>query len=115
MEEFVITFYKNFLEEKTLKIIQSSTKESLINMITSSLNLIISSIEQPIPLEEYMEILIDKHPNFVNIIKNSDLFTKSFMKALVDTFKGNYNDRLGSLWYKAVSNFCTSVNLLLTK
>ena len=42
------------------------------------------------------------------MIENKDLFVRSFMNAVVYTFKGNYTERLGNLWYKAVTSFVNS-------
>ena len=109
LQSFVVTFYESFLAKKTLNFIQNNSKESLINMLSASLNLIISSIQQPLPLEEYLNILITNYPSFTSMMKNKDLFVSSFMNAVIYTYKKNYNERLGNLWYKAVSNFATSV------
>ena len=112
-ENFVISFYETFLQNKTLEIIQNNTKESLINMLVASLNIIISSIEHPIPIIEYKNILNSKYPDFTNMLMKRDLFIKSFMFAIVDTFKDNYNERLGYLWFKQVSDFINSYFLSL--
>lgn len=112
-QTFILSFYRAFLEKKTLKFVQNETEESLVNMVSVSLNLIITCIENPIPLTEYIDNLITKHPKFPEMVKDTNLFAKAFMKALLDTFKENYNERLGILWYKAVSTFAVSVNYLL--
>ena len=112
-ENFVIKFYEGFLASQTLKFIQNRSKEDLINMFSSALNLIITSIEQPIPLEEYMDILINKQPGFAGLIKNKELFIKSFMNALIDSFKQNYTERLGLLWYKSAFNTISQMNTFL--
>ena len=108
LQSFVVTFYESFLEKQTLNFIQNNTKESLINMLSASLNLIISSIQQPLPLDDYINILITNYPSFPSMIENKDLFVRSFMNAVVYTFKGNYTERLGNLWYKAVTSFVNS-------
>ena len=112
-QNFILSFYGAFLGKSTLKYVQNESEESLINMVSASLNLIITCLESPIPLSDYIDILIETHPTFPELIKNSDLFIKSFMKAIVNTFKENYNERLGILWYKAVSTFTLSVDYLL--
>lgn len=112
-QNFVLAFYGAYLGKTTLKFVQKESEESLINMVSASLNLIITCLEDPIPLSDYIDILVGTHPTFPEFIKNTDLFTKSFMRALVNTFKGNYNERLGMLWYKAVSIFALSVDHLL--
>ena len=109
LQSFVVTFYESFLEKQTLNFIQNNNKESLINMLSASLNLIISSIQQPLPLDDYINILTTNYPSFPSMIKNKDLFVRSFMNAVVYSFKGNYTERLGNLWYKAVTSFVTSV------
>jgi hemoglobin-like flavoprotein len=112
-EKFVKSFYKSFLEINTLKLVQNKSNESLINLLSSSLNIIICTIEHPIPIDDYMDILITKHPDFKEMIKNKDLFVKSFIYAIIDTFASNYNDRIGAIWTKAIANFVVSVNLFL--
>ena len=112
-EKFVITFYEGYLHQQTVKLIRKNSKESLINMFSSAFNLIVSSIEQPIPLDDYIDILKEKHPNFEYFMMNKDLFIKGFMNALINSLKSNYNERIGMLWYKAVSNFTISMNKLL--
>ena len=107
-ENFVISFYETFLQNKTLEIIKNNTKESLINMLVASLNIIISSIEHPIPIIEYKIILNSKYTDFTNIIMKRDLFIKSFMFGFVDTFKDIFNERLGYLWFILVSDFFNS-------
>ena len=82
-------------------------------MVSASLNLIITCITDPNPLADYIDILVETHPNFPKLLKNTDLFSKSFMNALIGSFKENYNERLGILWFKAVSTFVISVNTLL--
>ena len=109
LQSFVVTFYESFLEKQTLSFIQNNTKESLINMLSASLNLIIASIEQPLPLDDYLNVLVNSYPSFPSMIKNKDLFVRSFMNAVVYSFKGNYNERLGNLWYNAVASFVTTV------
>ena len=112
-QTFILSFYKAFLEKKTLKFVQKETEESLINMVSASLNLIITCIENPIPLADYIDILVATHPKFPELVKDTELFAKAFMKSLIDTFKENYNERLGILWFKAVSTFAISVDFLL--
>ncbi len=114
-QQFVLSFYGAFLGKKTLKIVQNETEESLVNMVSASLNLIITCLESPIPLAEYIDTLIQRHPNYPAMVKNTDLFAKSFMKALINTFKENYNERLGMLWFKAVSTFAVSVDNLIKR
>ena len=112
-QTFVLSFYKEFLGKNTLKFVQQETEESLVNMISSSLNLIITCLENPFPLADYIAIIVSNYPKFPEMIKNKDLFVKSFMNALLNCFKENYNERLGMLWYKAVSIFSVSVDFLL--
>ena len=112
-QTFVLSFYREFLSRNTLKFVQGESEESLINMVSASLNLIITCLHSPIPLADYIETLVYYNPNFIELVKNSDLFAKSFMKAVLDSFKENYNERLGVLWFKAVSTFAVSVNSLL--
>ena len=112
-QTFVLSFYRTFLGKSTLKFVQNQSEESLINMVSASLNLIITCISDPNPLADYIDILVETHPNFPELLKNSDLFSKSFMNALIGAFKKNYNERLGVLWFKAVSTFAVSVNSLL--
>ena len=114
LQSFVVTFYESYLDKKTLSFIQNNTKESLINMLSASLNLIIASIQQPLPLGEYLNIMMTNYPSFTDMMKNKDLFVSSFMNAVIYTFKTNYNERLGNLWYKAVFNFASSVEPYLT-
>ena len=113
-ENFVVSFYKNFLAEQTLKFIKNNSKENLINMLTTSLNIIVSSIEHPIPLEEYVQILDLKYPYFSDLIKKPDLFTQAFMFAIIDTYKENYTDRLGELWYRIAFKFVTEMYLFFS-
>ncbi len=110
-QKFIKSFYESFSEKSTIIFVKNTSEESLINMLSSCLNLIISSLEQPIPLDEYMDILKSRHPNFPGMIKNKDLFVKSFMQAIINTFKNNYNDRIGNLWFKAVTIFVSTVSL----
>ena len=112
-QNFVLSFYGAFLDKNTLKFVQKESEESLINMVSASLNLIITCLDSPIPLGDYIDILIQRHPNFPQIVKNTDLFAKAFMRALINTFKENYNERLGMLWFKAVSTFAVSIDYLL--
>ena len=105
LEQFVSNFYQHFLEKETLHFIQHHSKESLINMFSTTLNIIIAHTDESFPLEEYITILKTEYPGIVIMIQNKGLFINSFMQALVDTLKGNYTDRLGYLWYKAISSF----------
>ena len=114
-QSFVISFYGAFLDKKTLKFVQKESEESLINMVSASLNLIITCLDNPIPLADYIDLLAERHPNFPELVKDTDLFAKSFMKAIMSSFKENYNERLGILWFKAVSTFAVSVDYLLKK
>ena len=110
---FVNSFYKTFQERESTNFIASSSEEALVNILSSSLNLIITSLEQPGSLREFGPILVGRQPNFRRLLKNRELFLKSFIFAIVDTFKDNYNDRLGLLWYRAVSDFSSSINLII--
>ena len=112
-QSFVLSFYGAFLDKKTLKFVQNESEESLINMVSASMNLIITCLDNPIPLVDYIDLLAERHPNFPALVKDTDLFAKSFMKAIMDTFKKNYNERIGILWFKAVSTFAISVDYLL--
>lgn len=114
-QTFVLSFYRGFLGKDTLPFVKNESEESLINMLTVSLNLIITCIETPFPLADYIENIAQNYPNYPQLVKNTDLFAKSFMKALIGTFKDNYTERLGVLWYKAVSTFAVSVDSLLKK
>lgn len=113
-QNFVKAFYNSFSEKSTSTFIENNSEESLINMLSSCLNLIITSLEQPIPLDEYMDILKVRHPSFPGMIKNKDLFVKSFMRAIIETFQNNYNERIGNLWFKAVMSFTTTVSLFFS-
>ena len=105
MEQLVVHFYQNFLHEKNLKLIKQNTNESLINMFSSSLSMIISQIEHPFSIQEYFRILLMKHPDFITMMEDKNLFQQSLMNALIDVFGVNYSERLGNLWYRAVSNY----------
>ncbi len=105
LEKFVSSFYEHFLDKETLKFIQHHSKESLINMFSSSLNIIIAHTDESFPTEEYINILKTQYPGITIMTQNKGLFISSFMQAIVDTLKENYNDRLGYLWYKAISSF----------
>ena len=105
LEKFVSNFYQHFLDKDTLEFIQHHSKESLINMFSSSLNIIIAHTEESFPTEEYINILKAQYPGITIMIQNKGLFISSFMEAIVDTLKENYYDRLGYLWYKAISSF----------
>ena len=105
LEQFVSNFYQHFLDQETLEFIQHHSKESLINMFSSSLNIIIAHTDESFPLGEYIDILKTQYPGISIMLQNKGLFISSFMQALVDTLKENYTDRLGYLWYKAISSF----------
>lgn len=105
LENFVSHFYEHFLEKDTLKFIQQNSNESLINMFSSSLNIIISHTNDTFPLNEYLDVLITQHPGIKIMMHHKELFVNSFMQALIDTFKENYTERLGMLWFKSVSSF----------
>lgn len=112
-QNFIISFYSDFLGiggKNNLHFVQQQSEESLINMISVSLNLIITCLESPTPLVDYLDNLIAQHPNYKGIISNPDLFIKAFMKAIINTFKENYNERLGLLWFNACSIFAHSMN-----
>ena len=105
LEDFVSNFYQHFLEQETLDFIQHHSKESLINMFSSSLNIAIAHTDESFPVDEYITILKTEYPGITIMVQNKGLFINSFMQAIVDTLKGNYTDRLGYLWYKAISSF----------
>lgn len=105
LEKFVSNFYERFLDKDTLEFIQHHSKESLINMFSSSLNVIIAHTDETFPTEEYINMLKAQYPGITIMVQNRGLFISSFMQALVDTLKENYTDRLGYLWYKAISSF----------
>ena len=113
LKNFVFSFYKAFISKKISKFDRKESESSLINMLSASTNLIITCLESPNLLIEYIEILLAHHPSFSKIIQYTDLFVNSFMIAIIDSFKENFNERLGALWFKAVSSFAFSVNLLL--
>ena len=46
LEKFVSSFYEHFLEKETLHFIQHHSKESLINMFSSALNLFIAHTDE---------------------------------------------------------------------
>ena len=50
LEKFVSSFYEHFLDQDTLHFIQHHSKESLINMFSSSLNVIIAQTDESFPL-----------------------------------------------------------------
>ena len=105
LEKFVSKFYEHFLDKDTLRFIQQNSNESLINMISSSLNIIFSHTDESFPLEEYLDVLNTQHPGNKIMMHHKDLYVNSIMQALIDTLKENYTERLGLLWYKAVSSF----------
>ena len=105
LEKFVSNFYEYFLDKDTLHFIQHHSKESLINMFSSSLNIIIAHTDESFPTEEYITSLKTQYPGITIMVQNKGLFISSFMQALVETLKENYTDRLGYLWYKAISSF----------
>ena len=105
LEKFVSNFYERFLDKDTLKFIKHHSKESLINMFSSSLNVIIAHTDESFPTDEYINLLKTQYPGISIMVQNRGLFISSFMQAIVDTLKENYNDRLGYLWYKAISSF----------
>ena len=113
LKNFVLSFYNAFISKKTIKFDKNGSEDPLINMLSASTNLIITCLESPNLLIEYIEILLAHHPSFSKIIQHTDLFVNSFMIAITDSFKENYNERLGALWFKAASSFAFSVNLLL--
>ena len=110
LEQFVSNFYQHFLDQETLEFIQHHSKESLINMFSSSLNIIIAHTDESFPIDEYINILKAQYPGITIMVQNKGLFISSFMQAFVDTLKENYNDRLGYLWYKAISSFIFKFN-----
>ena len=112
-ENFVKIFYESFSEKNSSIFMQNKSEEDLINMLSTCLNLIVTSLEQPIPLDEYVSILIERHPNFNEIIKDKDLFVKSFLKSIVGTFKENFNDRLGGLCYRDALIFTVTMKSFL--
>ena len=118
LESFIRSFYESYRENQKLDLISkeflfNKQSETLINMLSASLNLIISSIQQPLPLDDYLYILTTNYPNFSIMIRKKDLFIRSFMNAIIDSFKGNYYERLGNLWYEVIFKFVTSVNACL--
>ena len=112
---FIKNFYKSYSTTQTQLFLLRYSEEELINMFSSGLNLLITSLASPIPLDDYIESLNAKQPNFTTLIQNKRLFISSFMRAIIDTFQGNYNERLGQLWYKSVSNFIFSMNVILNR
>lgn len=106
LENFVSNFYQHFLDQDTLEFIQHHSKESLINMFSASLNIIIAHTDESFPFNEYINILKTQYPGITIMLQNKGSFISSFMQAMVDTLKKNYTDRLGYLWYKAISSFC---------
>jgi len=105
LEKFVSSFYEHFLEKETLHFIQHHSRDSLINMFSSALNLIIAHTEESFPIQEYIESLKTQYPGISIMMQNKGLFISSFMNAIVETLKENYTDRIGYLWYKAISSF----------
>jgi hypothetical protein len=105
LEKFVSNFYQHFLEKETLEFIQHHSKESLINLFSSALNIIIAHTDGSFPLEETINIFKAQYPGITILIHHKGLFINSFMHAFIETIKENYNDRLGYLWYKAISSF----------
>lgn len=105
LENFVSNFYQHFLDQETLEFIQHHSKESLINMFSASLNIIIAHTDESFPLAEYLDSIKMQYPGITIMLQNKGLFISSFMQAFVDTLKENYTDRLGYLWYKAISSF----------
>lgn len=102
---FVRTFEETYSEKIPLKFLQNMSEETLINMLSSALNLIISSINENFPLDEYLNVLTETHPYFLDIVKIKDLFHKSLMKAVIDSLGSFYTEKLGVLWFKAVLKF----------
>lgn len=105
LEKFVSNFYQHFLDQETIEFIQHHSKESLINMFSSCLNIIIAHTDESFPLNDYINMLKTQYPGITIMLQNKGLFISSFMQAIVATLKDNYSDRLGYLWYKATSSF----------
>ena len=105
LEKFVSSFYEHFLDQDTLHFIQHHSKESLINMFSSSLNVIIAQTDESFPLEDNINKLKTQYDGILILVHIMVLFISSFMQAIGDTLKENYTDRLGYLWYKAISGF----------
>lgn len=109
VENLVVNFYDYFLDEQNVNLINQITNESLINMFSSSLSIIISQIENPFYIQEYIRILSLKYPNLISMMSDKELFQQSFMNALIDTLGENYTAHLGNLWQKAIVNYMSEI------
>ena len=103
IEGFVINFYEAYLKKETLKFIQKTTNESLINMFTSFLNIITSYFVDSTLLDEHIEFLLDQHSNFKNLIGFPDIFIGAFMTALVKSLGDQYDEKFTPIWQELLT------------
>lgn len=110
IEGFVISFYESYLKPETLKFIQKTTNESLINMFTSFLNIITSYFVDDTLLNEHIEVLLDKHQHFKDLISPSDIFIHAFMTALKNSLGKEFNEESTQIWLHLITELISYIN-----
>ena len=103
MDFFVIRFYYYFLRTKAGLLFQHTNIEQQFNMFTTSLNLVLTHITNPIQLEDYLQDLIKSHVEYGVIAEHVDYFIDSFMKALTEIFSDESNYELLKIWRKVIT------------
>ena len=79
-------------------------------MFTSFLNIITSYFVDSSLLDEHIEVLLEKHPNFKDLIGPSDIFIEAFMKALIKTLDKEYKDELTPIWNTLITKLISYIN-----
>ena len=104
MDFFVIRFYYYFLSKKARLLFQDSNIVEQFKMFTTSLNLILTHIADPMQLEDHLLDLIKTHVEYGVIAEHVDYFIDSFMKALTEIFSDESNNKLLEIWYKLITH-----------
>ena len=103
MDFFVIRFYYYFLRTKAGLLFQHTNIEQQFKMFTTSLNLILTHIADPMQLEDHLLDLIKTHVEYGVIAEHVDYFFDSFIKALSEIFSDESNYELLEIWYKVIT------------
>lgn len=99
---FVLRFYYYFLETDAGKLFDKTKFEKQYKMFYASIELIITHINNPDLIEDYLNDLVNAHKTYGVVVEHVDFFIGSFMKALQEIYIGANKKEIIDIWYKII-------------
>ena len=100
---FIIRFYHHLLQTEAGSLFRNSNMENQYKMFNVSLKIILSYIEDPEKIKDYLGSMAQRHAQYGVNTEHTGLFIDSFMNAWKELFDNNYEENLFNLWYKIIS------------